>query len=607
MKKIIIFFLLLIIISIGKVNAQTYHLTLEKQEGIYYVRKGDILPYKSSQFSIYKLDGILAYCIEPSNNITTFNYQDNGEEITLPYSDELKEKISLIGYYGREYPNHNHVYYSMAAQALIWELTGTGEVSFWTEKDGKGEEIDVSKEKEEIKSLVERHYSIPNIKDITLEFGIEKVIKDDLLKDYYVSDYGGLEAYNATGKIVIEDNKLKITSRIIGDTKITLTRKKYDDSKSIIFIGNDQNNSQTLARLRYQKEVSFDINVHTNGVKIQIIKLSEDNTGVWQKGIKFKIKDLSTNEFVCQNEECVYETDENGIALSNGVNFGTYEISEVEDQIVNGFIWNSNKYTVNNWPSGPHFYDKNIGYYLQVKFYNKKVKGEVEVYKLGEELNIVDNNIVYSKIKLKDVSFDLYNDKDKFIGNYVTDDNGYFKCSNLSVGKYYFLEHNDNTNYVQNNAKYYFEIKQENQYDEVIKVKININNDLKKGNLFFTKTDLATSEGIPNTIIEIYKDDKLFLTRKTDNKGKIIIEKLPIGDYYIIEKEANTLYQLTNEKVSFKIKEDGEIIEANMTNERKEIVVPKTDRYDNNYVLGISSILFIMGLIRYVYEKRKAY
>ena len=114
----------------------------------------------------------------------------------------------------------------MAAQALIWELTGTGEVSFWTEKDGKGEEIDVSKEKEEIKSLVERHYNIPNIKDITLEFGIEKVIKDDLLKDYHVSDYGGLEAYNATGKIVIEDNKLKITSRIIGDTKITLTRKK---------------------------------------------------------------------------------------------------------------------------------------------------------------------------------------------------------------------------------------------------------------------------------------------------------------------------------------------------------------------------------------------
>ena len=600
MKKIIIFFLILIIISIEKVNAQTYKLTLEKQEGIYYVRKGDILPYKSSQFSIYKLDGITAYCIEPSHNITTFNYHDSGEEMDLPYSDELKEKISLIGYYGREYPNHNHVYYSMAAQALIWELTGTGEVSFWTEKDGKGDEIDINKEKKEILQLVEKHSKIPNIKNIDLEFGIEKTITDDLFKDYIVSDDGGISSYKGTGSISIEGNKLKITSRVIGNTKITLKKQRYDDSKSIIFVGDD-NNSQTLARLRFQKDICFDINVHTNGVKIKIIKLTETNNSVLQEGIKFKIRNVDTNK------EYIYETDKNGIVITNGFDFGTYEISEVEDQIVKGFIWNSNKYIVNNWQSGPHFYDTNIGYYLQVKFYNKRVKGLLEVNKLGEEVNVVNNNIAYSKINLGDITFNLYNEQNELLGSYVTDNNGYFKCENLNVGKYYLIEQNSDDNYITNNKKYYFEIKQDNQYDEIIKVHLNINNYLKKGTLDFTKSDLVTSEGIPNTIIEIYKDDKLFLTRKTDNEGKIIIEKLPIGDYYIIEKEANTMYQLTNEKVFFEVKENGEIVKANMTNERKEIEVPKTDRYDNNILSAISLLVFAIGFIGNIYEKKKAH
>ena len=38
----------------------------------------------------------------------------------------------------------------MASQALIWELTGTGRVRFYTGINGTGEEIDVTKEREEI-------------------------------------------------------------------------------------------------------------------------------------------------------------------------------------------------------------------------------------------------------------------------------------------------------------------------------------------------------------------------------------------------------------------------------------------------------------------------
>ena len=42
-------------------------------------------------------------------------------------------------------------------------------------------------------------------------------------------------------------------------------------------------------------------------------------------------------------------------------------------------------------------------------------------------------------------------------------------------------------------------------------------------------------------------NNKLLLTRETDEFGKVNISNLPIGKYYIIEKEANSMYQITND------------------------------------------------------------
>ncbi len=97
----------------------------------------------------------------------------------------------------------------------------------------------------------------------------------------------------------------------------------------------------------------------------------------------------------------------------------------------------------------------------------------------------------------------------------------------------------------------------------------------------------------------------MIFTKETDIDGKIIINDLPIGKYYIIEKEANSNYQLTNEKVFFEIKDNGEIIKAEMTNEKIVIPVPKTKK-DNQEVIGLLvgiSILLSIG----VYAKNKTY
>ena len=86
---------------------------------------------------------------------------------------------------------------------------------------------------------------------------------------------------------------------------------------------------------------------------------------------------------------------------------------------------------------------------------------------------------------------------------------------------------------------------------------LNINNYLKKGGVLFSKEELISHYGIGDTIMEIYNEKgELLLTKTTDNEGKILINNLPLGKYYLKEKEANFYFKITDEKVEFEIKND---------------------------------------------------
>ena len=97
------------------------------------------------------------------------------------------------------------------------------------------------------------------------------------------------------------------------------------------------------------------------------------------------------------------------------------------------------------------------------------------------------------------------------------------------------------------------------------------------------------------------------LTRETDEYGKVIINGLPIGKYYIIEKQANSLYQLTNEKVFFEIKENDEVVKAQMINEKLVIPVPKTKTKEEIIAHAIFIIGFSIGIGGLYSEHKKVY
>jgi len=319
--------------------------------------------------------------------------------------------------------------------------------------------------------------------------------------------------------------------------------------------------------------------------RIKVVKVDQDGNIITKAGIKFKIKNLDTNEYVCQTISyptvqtiCEFETDDSGMLITPyPLNSGNYQLEEI-DQIIEGYLWNSEPLKFSIDEKSDIYSTEEFDAILELHFTNKEVKGIVNIDKNGEEFVVEDGTYTYKKVDLANVEIGLYASddiysangklmyqKDELVSVGYTDENGKLTFKELYLGKYYIKEILTDENHVLDDKKYELELKYKDQYTDNVSYDITLKNYYKKGELEFSKTDLVTGEEIPNTIIEIYTDnDELIGTYKTDENGKVTIKDLAIGKYYIIEKEASTGYTITEEIVYFELKENGEIVKAEM-------------------------------------------
>lgn len=298
----------------------------------------------------------------------------------------------------------------------------------------------------------------------------------------------------------------------------------------------------------------------------------------------FKILNKDTNQYVSQfvggKVYSEFKTDEEGKFVTYlKLVAGNYKLIEITSP--KGYLLDTNgmDFTIGD---DTHYSYTTYGPFITVYYKNSPIKAQIEVKKNGEVFGIEDGTFNYNgRTSLKGIKYNIYAVEDikSSDGNYLyyndgdlvatitTNENGYGISKKLPLGKYKVVEVETNEEYILDTTEHFVELTEKDNKTAVVFNTLELTNLLKKATIEITKTDLVNGDVIPNTTLEIYtENDELIFTGKTDKEGKIVIDNLKIGKYYIVEKEASTGYVITDEKVFFELKANGEIVKAEMKN-----------------------------------------
>ena len=341
--------------------------------------------------------------------------------------------------------------------------------------------------------------------------------------------------------------------------------------------------------VNYDSESEQYYNILNNALSsfLQVFKIdSATGKSIALADTTFKIFNKDKNQYVSQfvggKVYSEFKTDETGkFTTYLKLESGNYKL--IETSSPKGYLLAKDgvDFTIGN---DTHFSYTTYGPIITMYFNNTPIRGKIEIHKSGELFAAENETFNYNgRTSLKDIVYTIYADedikssdgqylyyeKDQFVGTMSTDKDGYAVSEALPLGKYRVQEAQTKDDYLLDKTIYYIELTEIDNKTEVVYSSHDMLNILKKGNVEFNKTDFVDNEAIPNVLMELYtENNELIFKGRTDDTGKITIKNLKLGRYYFLEKEAPNGYLLNNEKLWFEIKEDGEVVKAEMKDER---------------------------------------
>lgn len=347
-----------------------------------------------------------------------------------------------------------------------------------------------------------------------------------------------------------------------------------------------------------EKEYHYNLLNKEKGSSLIIYKKDkETKLPIRLSNTKFMIKNKTTNNYVSNDNQNVFETVDGKLVLPFKLGIGQYELIEVEAPI---------GYKKNDVPYEFSVTDNDDNKTSVIDIYNDKDYQRIQLLKVGETIDGTNN------IPLSNVWFSLYASEDVVSGDgkihyhkgdliekNKTDENGYITFNNLLYGNYYILENTTLDSYIIDTNKYYININQSKTY-HIDKI-----NYLKRGNLIIKKIDGVSKRKIPNVLYELYDiNSKLLMKIKTDLDGEIYIPNLVLGTYYLKEVYAPYPYIIDNSIKKIDITTTDSILKITLENDKViEEDVPNTSIDTNSsflsvYLIGIA-ILFLILYILY--------
>ena len=241
---------------------------------------------------------------------------------------------------------------------------------------------------------------------------------------------------------------------------------------------------------------------------------------------------------------------------------------------------------------------------------NKLKRGTVTTTKVDEE---------YPENKLSGAVFEIYADADgdgKFNADVdilidtMTEsetDKGNYSLGDLPTGGYFMYEKTAPKGFVKDEDYHYFEIKEDGEVANVEnKAGVGFINKPITGELEITKRDVATGKLLPNAGFRIKDENGNIVAEGYTDKNGVAKFKLRYGKYTYEEFDAPDGYILDSKPYSFEIKEDGQIVKAEMTNEKQPTPdTPQTgDESNMGFFIGLGAIA-VGGLIAFLFVKFK--
>jgi len=217
---------------------------------------------------------------------------------------------------------------------------------------------------------------------------------------------------------------------------------------------------------------------------------------------------------------------------------------------------------------------------------NKQIVGSLNITKL----NSLTNELILDSIKFKIKNQDT-NSYLKIAGNDTFETiEGHLILTNIPYGNYIIEEIDAPDIYKKLEDKITFSITKDNSESL-----LTVYNTPKTGVINIIKTDVRNNNPLSNVIFGLYNASKELINEyTTDESGKINLENIPIGKYYLKELLTRENYDLNDVEIEIDVKEDT-ISTLNITN-RLKAVVPLTGSKEFLITIVLSILCLSLGV-----------
>ncbi|WP_460228585.1 SpaA isopeptide-forming pilin-related protein, partial [Bacillus cereus] len=294
-------------------------------------------------------------------------------------------------------------------------------------------------------------------------------------------------------------------------------------------------------------EVTVEVNVVANEVVKQEVT-NEKVTGQFEivkVDAEDKTKVLSDAEFEVYKDSKKVDTlrtDKTGKVISQKLEPGTYTLKETKA------------------PQGYKLLKEEIEVVVEA---DKVVEVQVENAKELGSLQVIKKDAESGKV-LAGAEFKLKNEAGQVVGEAkTTNKDGVVKFESLVPGKYTLEETKAPEGYKA------LEVTVEVNVVANEVVKQEVTNEKVTGQFEIVKVDANDkTELLSGAEFEVYKDGKKVAELKTDESGKVMSPKLPLGEYTVKETKAPAGYKLSNKEWKVTIQNEKEVVKVEAENEK---------------------------------------